>query len=372
MTHTFLMAGGGTGGHVVPALAVARELRLRGHQPFFIGTRHGFEARLVPAQGFPLEWIEIGGLKNVGLLRRLKTLWQLPNSVLRSLRIIRRRKPAAIFSMGGYVAAPPMIAAILARIPLVVMEPNAMAGFTSRLLGRFARKALLTFDETRAAFPDGVCEMTGLPVRAEFFEIEPVKPRMPFRVFITGGSRGARTLNRAVRDALPLLAQSGLPVQLTVQCGADALAELTAAFAQHQIAGEVKAFVDDMPQAVADAALVIARAGAGSISELAAAGRPSILVPFPFAADDHQTKNAEALSRAGAAILVADAAMNGERLFAEVQSACREPERLEQMAIAARRLARPGAAQRAASILEELAGLTPQRKAETIIRTNVF
>ena len=366
------MAGGGTGGHVVPSLAVARELRLRGYQPFFIGTRHGFEARLVPAQGFEIEWIEIGGLKNVGLARRLRTLWQLPLSVWRSFRIIRRRQPAAVFSMGGYVAAPPMIAAVLARVPLVVMEPNAFAGFTSRMLGRFARKALLTFDETRKTFPAGICEMTGLPVRAEFFALEPAKARAPFRVLVTGGSRGARTLNRAVREALPLLAQSGLPVHLTVQCGAAALAELTAAFARHQVQGQAIAFVDDMPKAFADAALIVARSGAGTISELAAAGRPSVLVPFPFAADDHQTKNAEAMARAGAATLVPDAAMNGERLFSEIQGASREPERLATMSLAARRLARPGAAERAASILEELAGLTRQTKAETIVRTNVF
>ena len=370
---TFLMAGGGTGGHVVPALAVARALAARGHQAFFVGTRHGFEARLVPAQGFPIEWIEIGGLKNVGLLRRLKTLWQLPLAVLSSLRIIRRRKPAALFSMGGYVAAPPMLAAILARVPLVVMEPNAMAGFTSRRMARFATRALLTFEETRAAFPAGVGEMTGLPVREEFFAIEPAaKARVPFRVLVTGGSRGARTLNRAVREALPLLAQAGLPVHLTVQCGADALPEMARALKDHQVSGEAKVFIDDMPAAFADASLIVARAGAGSISELAAAGKPSLLVPFPFAADDHQTKNADALARAGAATVVADAAMNGERFFREIQQAMSDPERLDAMAIAARGLAKRGAAQRAAAILEEVARLTAPAKAGTIIKRNVF
>lgn len=367
------MAGGGTGGHVVPALAVARELAARGHEPFFIGTRHGFEARLVPAQGFALEWIAIGGLKNLGLARQLKSLWQLPVSVLRSWSIIRRRKPAALFSMGGYVAAPPMIAAVLARVPMVVMEPNAMAGFTSRLLARFTRRALLTFEETRGAFPDGVCEMTGLPVREEFFALEPgVRPRVPFRVLVTGGSRGARTLNRAVREALPLLAQAGLPVHVTVQCGADAQAELAAALREHQVPGEAKVFIDDMPQAFAEASLIVARAGAGSISEIAAAGKPAVLVPFPFAADDHQTKNAEAMRKAGAAVLVPDAEMNGERLFHEIQLAIHNPDRLETMSRAARGLARPGAAKRAATVLEELAGLTAQTKAETIVRRNVF
>lgn len=369
---TFLMAGGGTGGHVVPALAVARELQARGHEPFFVGTAHGFEARLVPAQGFPIEWIAIGGLKNVGLMRRLKSLWQLPLSVLKSLSIIRRRKPVALFSMGGYVAAPPMLAAVLAGVPMVVMEPNAMAGFTSRRLARFTKRALLTFEETKAAFPAGVSEITGLPVRAEFFAIEPAAARVPFRVFVTGGSRGARTLNRAVKDALPLIAQAGLPVHLTVQCGADALTELAAAFQANGVSGEAKAFIDDMPKAFADAALIVARAGAGSISELAAAGKPSILVPFPFAADDHQTRNAEAMAKAGAALLIKDAEFTGERLFREMQQALAQPGQLESMAKAARGLAKPGAAQRAAAVLEEVSGLTAPRKAETIITRNVF
>jgi UDP-N-acetylglucosamine--N-acetylmuramyl-(pentapeptide) pyrophosphoryl-undecaprenol N-acetylglucosamine transferase len=369
---TFLMAGGGTGGHVVPALAVARELQARGHEPFFIGTQHGFEARLVPTQGFPIEWISIGGLKNVGFAKRLRTLWQLPASIIKSLGIIRSRKPAALFSMGGYVAAPPMLAAIVAGVPMVVMEPNAMAGFTSRMMARFTKRALLTFEETKQAFPAGVCEITGLPVREEFFAIEPTAAKVPFRVLITGGSRGARTLNRATREALPLIAQSKLPIHLTVQCGADALAEMTDALKSHGVAGEAKVFIDDMPKAFADAALIVARAGAGSISELAAAGKPSILVPFPFAADDHQTKNAEAMARAGAATLVPDAAMNGERLFKEIQDALGDPERLAIMAAAARKLAKPGAARRAAAILEEVAGLTGQPKAETIVRRNVF
>jgi len=368
--YSFLMAGGGTGGHVVPAIAVARELRRRGHEPFFIGTRHGFEARLVPAEGFPLEWIEIGGLKNVGVMRRLRSLWQLPVAVWRCLRVIRRRRPAAVFSMGGYVAGPPMLAAILARVPIVVMEPNALPGFTSRRLHRFIRKALLTFEEARAEFAGADCEMTGLPVRPEFFAVEPRAPGNPFRVLVTGGSRGARTLNEAVRQALPTWPRE--EVHLTLQCGADSLAQCQAEFAQHQIRGEAVVFIESMADAFAAADLVIARAGAGSLAELAAAGKASILVPFPYAADDHQTKNAQAMERAGAAVLVPDAEMNGARLLSEIAALRAEPERLAQMAMNARKQAKPGAAERAAAILEELARLTPQRKAETIITRNVF
>jgi UDP-N-acetylglucosamine--N-acetylmuramyl-(pentapeptide) pyrophosphoryl-undecaprenol N-acetylglucosamine transferase len=292
-------------------------------------------------------------------------LWQLPAAVWHSLQVMRRRRPAAVFSMGGYVAGPPMIAALLARVPVVVMEPNAMPGFTSRRFGRFVKKALLTFEESRAAFPAGVCEMTGLPVRAGFFALEPRAPDAVFRVFVTGGSRGARTLNRAVRDAL---ASWPADVHLTLQCGPDALPEMQAAMGSQ----EAVAFVEDMAAAFAQSDLIVARAGAGSISELAAAGKASILVPFPFAADDHQTKNAEAMAQAGAAVLVPDAELTGVRLRDEIAALRRDPARLAAMGAAARRLARPGAAERAASILEELANLTPQRKAETIISRNVF
>jgi UDP-N-acetylglucosamine--N-acetylmuramyl-(pentapeptide) pyrophosphoryl-undecaprenol N-acetylglucosamine transferase len=264
-----------------------------------------------------------------------------------------------VFSMGGYVAAPPMIAAILARVPVVVMEPNAHAGFTSRRLGRYARQALITFEETARYFPRH--EVTGLPVRPEFFAIAP-KPRgAVLQVLVTGGSRGARRLNQAVREAAPLL--RSLPVKIKLQGGADL----------QPIDGvETTAFIDDMPAAFAHADLVIARSGAGALAELAAAGKPSILVPFPHAADDHQTKNAQAMARTGAARLVPDAEFTGERLAQEIRSALESPETLEKMARQARLLACPGAAARAASVLEEVAGLTPRHKAETIIGTNVF
>lgn len=356
---TFLMAGGGTGGHVVPALAVARELARRGHQPFFVGTRTGFEARFVPAAGFPIEWIEIGGLMNLGLAQRLRTLWQLPLSIFKSLRLLRQRRPAAVFSLGGYVAAPPMIAAMLARVPVVVMEPNAHAGFTSRWLGRYARRALITFEETARWFRQP--EVTGLPVRPEFFAIAPRPRGAVLQVLVTGGSRGARRLNQAVRDAAPLLKDE--PVRIRLQGGAEL----------QPIDGvETTAFIDDMPAAFAHADLVVARSGAGAIAELAAAGKPSILVPFPHAADDHQTKNAQAMVRTGAAHLVPDAEFTGERLAQEIRQLLKAPETLENMGRQARALAKPGAASRAADLLEEIAGLTPRHKAETIVGRNVF
>lgn len=352
----FLMAGGGTGGHVIPLLAVARELRRRGHEPFFIGTRQGLEARLVPEAGFPIEWIDIGGLMRVGAARRLKTLWQLPIAIARCGRLARARRAAAVFSLGGYAAGPPMLAAWLRRIPIVLMEPNAVPGFTARRLGSRVDRVLTSFPEAARYFPAGRTEMTGLPVREEFFQV-PSKPREgAFTLLITGGSRGSRTLNEAARAAWPLLRQAPIPIRLIHQAGRDAADSISREFAASGIEGRVTAFLDDMPAAFAEADLVVCRSGAGAVAELTAAGRPSVLVPFPFAADDHQTANARSLESAGAALLVPDREMSGERLAREVLALAAEPGRLEKMAEAARRLGRPGAAARAAGLLERLAG----------------
>lgn len=350
----FLIAGGGTGGHVIPGLAVARELRKQGHEAFFVGTERGVEAKLVPAAGFELVRIRIGGLKRVGLRRTLTTLWQLPVSVLEMYRLLWRRRVRAVFSMGGYAAGPPVIAALLRRIPVVVMEPNAVPGFTNRRIGRFVSRALISFRETAGFFPPGRTEITGLPVREEFFSLAP-KPRGPvLNVLITGGSQGSTTLNQAARQSWPLFRESGMKVRFVHQTGVAAHAAMAADFAASGLEGEITPFLTDMPAAFAEADLVVCRAGAGAVAELAAAGKPAILVPFPFAADNHQLRNAQAFERAGAARLATDAELTGERLFQLVRELASAPDALARMAAAARSLAHPGAAQRAARILEEI------------------
>jgi UDP-N-acetylglucosamine--N-acetylmuramyl-(pentapeptide) pyrophosphoryl-undecaprenol N-acetylglucosamine transferase len=347
----FLMAGGGTGGHVIPALAVARELRARGHDVFFVGTERGLESKLVPKDGFPLHTIRIGGLNRVGPRQKLATLLRLPLTTVSCLRY----KPAAVFSMGGYVAGPPVMAALMRGVPVVVMEPNAVPGFTNRIIGRFVSRALLSFPETARYFPSGRTELTGLPVREEFFRIPPKARETVLNLLVTGGSQGSRTLNRAGRESWPLFRKAGFPVRIVHQSGPAEFEEMRAAFAQSALDGEVVPFIMDMPAAFAAADLVVCRSGAGAVSELAAAGKPSVLVPFPFAADDHQTHNAEALERGGAATLVRDAELTGERLFAVVTGLAAASGRLETMAQAARQFAHPGAARRAADILEEAA-----------------
>ena len=291
------MCGGGTGGHVIPALAVAKELRTRGHDVFFIGTKQGMEAKLVPAEGFELKTISIGGLNRVSYWQKIKTLARLPITTLGCLKYA----PAAVFSMGGYVAGPPVLAAILRRTPVVVMEPNAIAGFTNRAIGRFVSRALVSFEETARYFPRGRTEVTGLPVREEFFRI-PVRTRgSALQILITGGSQGSHTLNRAARQSWQRFRNANFPVYIVHQTGGRDFEEVRKEFAQAGIAGQVVPFIGNMPEAFAAADLVISRSGAGTVSELAAAGRASILVPFPFAADDHQTRNAEAMQRGGAA-----------------------------------------------------------------------
>ncbi len=349
----FLMAGGGTGGHVIPALAVARELKNRGNRVFFVGTERGMESKLIPAAGFELKKISIGGLNRVGLLQKLKTIVALPIATLACLKY----RPAAVFSMGGYVAGPPVLAAILRRTPLVVMEPNAIAGFTNRFIGRFVSRALVSFEETARYFPRGRTEVTGLPVREEFFRIPP-KPRTgALQLLITGGSQGSQTLNRAARQSWQLFRSANFPVHIVHQTGTRDLEEMRAEFAKSGLEGQVVPFIADMPVAFAQADLVICRSGAGTVSELAASARASILVPFPFAADDHQTSNADAMQRGGAARLIPDSDFTGEKLFATVSELAAQPALLEKMAAAASQFARPDAARRAADILEEAAGV---------------
>lgn len=350
----FVMAGGGTGGHVIPALAVAEELRRRGHQPIFFGTRHGYEARLVPAAGFPLEFIEIGGLNRVGLLKRLRSLGQLPAAAAHVWSWMGREHPAAVFSMGGYVAGPPLLAAMFRGLPIVAMEPNAVPGMTNRKAARWITKALVNFEETAGFFP-GRAEVTGVPVRKEFFEIPDRAAGQDFAVLVTGGSQGSRTLNNAGRESWPLFAQARVPVSIVHQAGRGNAAPLLDPFRSAGMKGEVVEFIQDMPSAFGRADLIVCRSGASTVAELAAAGKASVLVPFPFAADDHQRRNAEAMERAGAARLVSDSEMNGQKLFNEVSSLLSNPELLRQMSENARKLGKRDAAGKAADVLEAVA-----------------
>ena len=349
----FIMAGGGTGGHVTPALAVARALKEHGHSPIFIGTRDGLEAKLVPAAGFPIEWIESARIKGAGLSGIMAVCRRMPAAVRTVLAYFERYRPAAVFSMGGFVAGPVVAAAAMKRLPLVVMEPNAMPGATNRYVGRFVAKALLSFPEAERYFPKGRTEISGVPVRREFFELPPKAPGSgPLTVLVTGGSQGSRTLNRAARESWPLFRKAGLAVRILHQTGTSEFEAIEREFREAGMDGEVMPFITDMPRAFGEADVIVSRSGAGTVAEIAAAGKAAILVPYPYAADQHQLKNAEAFAKAGAARLVLDREMSGARLVAEVGESA---DKLREMGERARRFAKPDAARRAAEVLESFA-----------------
>ena len=350
----FVMAGGGTGGHVIPGLAVARELRQRGHSVLFVGTSRGMEARLVPQAGFPLRLLRVGALKQVGWGRRLRTLFELPASFAEAGRILDEARPQAAFSMGGYSSGPVTLMAVMKDIPVVIMEPNAMPGFAHRLIGPFISRALLGFERAQRYFPYGRWEVAGIPIREEFFRIPPKAHQAPFTVLINGGSQGSHRLNTAGTESAPLWARAGWLDRMIFlhQTGEREYNDVCSRYQQIGARTEVAPFIDDMPAAFARADLVVCRSGASAVAELSAAGKASILVPFPFAADQHQLRNAEAMQAVGAARVVEDRELTGERLFNELRDLLEAPARLVEMEAAARRLARPGAAQRAAEVLE--------------------
>ena len=354
MPYSFLLTGGGTGGHVFPALAVASVLRERGHRLLFAGTREGMESRLVPDAGYEMEFIRSGALNRVGLRRQFDTAMRLPAGIAGAAQLLRRFRPHAVFSMGGFVAGPVMIAAALSRIPMIVMEPNAVPGFANRKIARHVYRALLGFESAQRWFPPGRSEVTGLPVRPEFFALQP-SPHEAFTLLITGGSRGARTLNRASRESWRFFCDRGADLRIVHQSGPAEHEALARAFAESGLKGEVVPFIPDMARAFTEADLVVARAGAGAVNEIAAAGIPAVLVPLPFAADDHQRKNAQALVDAGAARMVPDAALDGQRLFQEVEALRSDRAALDRMRTLVRHFAHPGAAERAAEVLEEAA-----------------
>ena len=300
---------------------------------------------------------QVGALQEVSLIRRLRTLAELPASCFAAASILRDTAASAVFSMGGYASGPVTLMAWAMDVPVVVMEPNAVPGFAHRRIGPVAARALLGFPSAARWFPEGRWEVCGIPIREEFFRLSPKPHQPPFTVLVTGGSQGSRRLNGAAVESLKGWADAGRldAIIFLHQSGTNDYNYVSAAYGQIGARAEVTPFLEDMPGAFARADLVVCRAGASAVAELAAAGKAAILVPFPFAADQHQLRNAEAMASAGAAVLVEDRDLTGGRLFAEISSLLDSPPRLEQMERAARSLARPGAARRAADVLEEIA-----------------
>ncbi len=365
MTHrkhnvTFVIAAGGTGGHVLPGLEVAKELRSRGHDCSFVGTPRGLEGRLIPAAGFPIEFVAAGALKQVSMARRFRTFLDMPEALLAAREILEQRRPAAVLGLGGYASGPIMLMALARDVPVVVLEPNAKPGLANRLAGPFAAWALLGFAEAGGYFAAQRQEFSGIPIRKEFFNLPARTHRAPFTVLVTGGSQGSRRINQAMLAATKTWADERRlsSVRLLHQTGQKEFEEVRAAYKTLGVDAKVSPFFDDMPTAFAEADVVICRAGASAVAELNAAGKASILVPYPFASDQHQLRNAEAMQQAGATQLVLDSELTGERLTAEIVKFLENSGRLEAMEAASGSRAVSGAAKRAADRLESLAGIS--------------
>ena len=349
-----LLAGGGTGGHVFPAVAVADEWVARGGRVVFVGSPRGLEARVVPARGYDFVPIEARRLKNAGAVERLRSLARMPAALWSAGALLRRLDPQVVLGVGGYVSGPVVLAAALSGRPCAVAEQNARPGLTNRILGRFVRRIYTAFPEAAEGLPARKVRELGNPVRREIRELaqRPARREGVPRVLVLGGSQGARALNQKLPAAVAALAR---PIRLRHQAGRGNGEAVRAAYAELGVAEvQVDEFIEDVATAIGAADLVVARAGATTVAELACVGRPALFVPFPYAADDHQAANAASLVEAGAAVMEREETLGHERLVARLEELLTDPARLSKMGARARSRGRPAAA---AAIVADLSAL---------------
>jgi UDP-N-acetylglucosamine--N-acetylmuramyl-(pentapeptide) pyrophosphoryl-undecaprenol N-acetylglucosamine transferase len=351
-----IIAGGGTGGHLFPGLAVAQEFKKRDAMTeiLFVGTAQGIETRAVPAAGFPLELIPVRGLKGRGVRGLLQGLYGIPASFLRSLKILRRFRPDCVLGVGGYASGPLLLAAKTRGIRSAVMEQNLRPGLTNQMLGKIADRVFTAYEGSAKFFPRGRVVETGNPVR--WRKLPVVATDEKFTLFIFGGSQGARRVNQATVEMLKQLRDMQSSLKVVHQTGALDFEAVRAAYGDLPFEAEVVPFIDRMDLVYARADLVVCRAGAATIAELTVFGKPAVLIPYPYAAYDHQRLNAEALVERGAAEMILDRELDGEKLAARVQALYADRARLAAMAEAAKRLGRPEAAERIVDECYALAG----------------
>lgn len=350
-----MIAAGGTGGHIYPGIAVAKEILQRNAKSkvLFVGTSRGLETKIVPANGFELSLINSAGLKNVGLLGKLKGLFILPKSFLEARRIIKTFEPDVVVGAGGYVSGPVLLMASLMRIPTLVMDSNALPGFTNRRLAPFVTCAALTFEEALPYFgKKGI--VTGNPVRKEFFDIAPKSRGEKTNLLIFGGSQGAKAINNATVDALKNLPHDKL--NITHQTGESDFENIRESYNRADWSDAcVRPYISNMVEEFEKSDLIICRAGATSCAEIAAAGKAAIMIPLPTAADDHQRKNAEAFASAGAARLILQKDLSAENLANEINDLINSPEKISAIETAVKKLARAEAAEATVDLIEDLA-----------------
>ena len=361
-----LIAGGGTGGHVFPALAIAREWLSRGNERevVLVGTQRGIEMKLVPQAGLPLETLRVAGLKGKGGATLLKNLAMLVPAMLDARRVLRKHKPIAAFGVGGYAAGPMLLATWLARVPNIIFEPNAEPGFTNKVLARISAR-IATGYEVSAQVWGKKAIVTGCPVRPEFFAIVPRKLEKPFRLLITGGSQGALPINRAFVDAMDRLAARKSELAIVHQTGERDYDAVRTAYARREILADVAPFLTNMPERFSWADVIVCRAGAITAAEVAAAGRAAIFIPFGRATDSHQLRNAQEMSRAGAGRLISELELTADKLTSEIFSLLDQPQEIEKLSIAARDVARPNAARDIVNLIEEAANVQGNRQRAT-------
>ncbi|MBU6500048.1 MAG: undecaprenyldiphospho-muramoylpentapeptide beta-N-acetylglucosaminyltransferase [Rhodospirillales bacterium] len=367
---SLLIAGGGTGGHVFPALAVAKEWLRRGRASassaygeevrtvVFVGTQRGLEVKLVPQAGMPLEFIRAAGLKGIGGARLLKNLALLPAGVWDSHQILSRHSFNVAFGVGGYASGPMMLMAALHSVPTVIFEPNVEPGFTNRVLARIATRIAVAHQPTADRLGRRAV-LTGCPVRPEFFAIPPKEHVAPFTILITGGSRGAWPINRAAISSLDLLKKRKNQLFVVHQTGERDYNAVRVAYEQHEIQAEVLPFIENMAERFAQADLIVCRAGAITVAEVTASGRAAIFIPFGASTDAHQTRNAAAMQDAGAARLLPQEELTPERFTSEIFTLLDQPWRIREMEDRARALARPRAVEDIVDLLESILPARP-------------
>ena len=353
-----LIAGGGTGGHVFPALAIAQEWLSRGEERevVLVGTERGIEMKLVPQAGLPLETLRVAGLKGKGGATLVRNLAMLAPAILDARRVLRKHRPIAAFGVGGYAAGPMLLATWLTRVPNVIFEPNAEPGLTNKLLAKLSKRIATGYEISARAWGKKAI-VTGCPVRAEFFSIAPRRLERPFRLLVTGGSQGALPINRTLVDAMDRLAARKNELSIVHQTGERDYNAVRTAYARREINAEVVPFLTNMAERFAWADVIVCRAGAITAAEIAAAGRAAIFIPFGAATDSHQLRNAQEMQRAGAGRLISEKELTAERLTTEIFSLIDQPEQLEKQSHAARSLARPHATRDIVNLIEEAANV---------------
>jgi len=349
-----IIAGGGTGGHLFPGIAVAREIQRRDKHAeiLFVGSERGIEARLVPQEGFSLRCLPAGSMKGVGWVARLRNLVTTVKGIFGAKRILREFRPSIVIGVGGYASFPMVGAAILKGYPRIVMEQNAIPGLANRVLGRWVSFAAVTDPRTSSYFGSRAI-VTGNPIRPQFKTISRKTHQPPYEILVFGGSQGAQAINKAIRASLPLLTEWKNKLRFTHQTGEAQLQETRQAYTDAGFTADVQPFFNEFHQRYATADLIVSRAGATTVAEIKAAGRAAILIPFPFAADDHQTRNAEAMVQEGAAIMIHNADLTGESLSSTIKGLLSDIPRLEEMEQNARRIAVLDAEERIVDLAEK-------------------